>query len=420
MPDSMKRASLIFVALVILVALVAGPMAIAETGPRAGEYHIRIPFIEGGPPIGQLALQFRSFANGLRDVTGIKHAGDERLFVAQRDGRIFIVEPDGAVQDEPFLDIRDRVKDKFWEQGLLGLAFPADYGDSGVFYVSYAADPGAPINAPLVLSRFTTDPVADGPVDTDTEQVLLTIPHSEDFHYGGDLQFGPDSYLYMSTGDSGFLGTAGEIPNALNGANLLGKILRLDVDPIHGDSFTVPPDNPFVGNPGFRNEIWHYGLRNPWRISFDPWTGDLFVADVGLGRQEEVNRIAAGVSGLSLGWPCYEGTDPRPSWDVCSTITQHTPPIYSYSHGVDHCSIIGGYTYYGTAMPAFRGRYLFADLCSGTVWALSGRVAAEVQVFEAGRRADGAWTTFGVDRDGELYLGQYQGAETVFRLANDG
>ncbi len=399
-----------------LMALMVGLVSAAA----AGEHAIHIPLVRGGPPVpdGPLALELRPFAVGLRDVTSIKHAGDERLFATQRDGRIFIIQPDGTVLPEPFLDIRDDMETNFWEQGLLGLAFAPDFADSGVFYVSYAANPDGPTVPPLVLARFTADPASNGPVDPATRQILLTIPHPMDLHYGGDLQFGADGYLYMASGDGELVSGPTEHPNALRGWNLLGKILRLDVDPAHGDSYAIPPDNPFVGNPNYLNEIWLYGLRNPWRISFDRLNGDLYVADVGLTRWEEVNRIAPGVAGISLGWPCYQGNAPGPSPDGCGSAGDHTFPIYAYAHAqADRpCSIIGGYVYRGREMPAFTGRYLFADLCTGALWALGEKPGGEVEVVEVGRFPGVLWTTFGEDINGELYLGEFAGSERVFRL----
>lgn len=403
--------------LVGLLTLLAGVAGAAKAGSAAGAGVIHIPVVAGGPrPSSSLKVDVRPFAGGLKDVTSIKHAGDDRLFVTQRDGRIFVIGPDGTVSPEAFLDIRDLVERGFWEQGLLGLAFAPDYATSGVFYVTYSAKPDVGLNAPLVLARYKVDPAGDGPVDTATGEVLLSIPHPREFHYGGDLQFGPDGYLYMASGDGELVtGPQGD-PNALRGWNLLGKILRLDVDPAHSAAYAIPPDNPFVGNDDWRDEIWLYGLRNPWRISFDQQTGDLYIADVGLTRHEEINRIPPGVSGRSLGWPCYQGPEPATTLDGCGDSDDHLFPLYSYPHTTGGCSVIGGYVYRGREMPAFAGRYLFADLCTGAVLALGPDPQGEVEAVEAGRFPGRGWTTFGEDARGELYLGEYQGSDTVFRL----
>lgn len=408
-----------FLLIAIVLVVVLGGAARAAAEIRSATAVVHLPLVAGPPPVieppGDPTVDVRPFATGLQDVTSITHAGDERLFAAQRDGRIYIIQPDGSVLPEPFLDIRNAVERDFWEQGLLGLAFAPDYATSGIFYVTYAAndDPFEP--APLVVARYTAAPNGNGPVDPATEQRLLVIPRDKDLHYGGDLTFGPDGYLYISAGDGNQIGGPVENPSAQRGWNLLGKILRIDVDPAHG-LYAIPPDNPFVGDDDWRDEIWLYGLRNPWRISFDNATGELYIADVGLTRWEEVNRVPAGESGLSLGWPCYQGDATGPSPAGCGGRDDHLFPIHAYPRDEGRCSVIGGKVYQGAAMPELRGRYLFADLCLGAIWALRDTAPDEVEVIEIGRFPGRAWTTFGEDAAGELYLGEFEGAETVWRL----
>jgi glucose/arabinose dehydrogenase len=361
------------------------------------------------PPVAD-AIRLEPFATGIPGITNLVQTPDGRLFAATVEGLVHEIDAGGRVRDTPFLDIRDRVAAAHMEQGLLGLAFHPDFAANGQFYVYYSevADGGA---APGVLARYRAPD--GGPADPATGARLLIIPHDEPIHYGGALQFGPDGYLYLASGSGRHASSDRPSPaNAQNGANLLGKILRLDVD--GGTPYAIPPDNPFAGDPRVRDEIWHMGLRNPWRISFDRATGDLYVADVGLERYEEVNAVPAGVGGLNFGWPCFEGFAAGPGSGDCGPAAGYTFPLYAYDHGGGRCAITGGYVYRGQTLPWLAGRYLFADLCSGDIWSLwrqDGETRAAMLNPDVKRR----WTTFGEGINGELYVADFVDG-TIFRI----
>ncbi len=338
-------------------------------------------------------------ARGLSNPVSIANAGDDRLFVVEQRGTIRIVR-DGQVLEQPFLDVTDRVRSG-GEQGLLGLAFPPDFADSGRFYVYYTD-----LNGDSVLSRFVADGDAADPA---SEQVLLTQVQPYANHNGGQLAFGPDGYLYLGLGDGG----SGGDPHG-NGQDLgtiLAKLLRLDVS---GDSAVAPDDNPFVGQQGARPEIWAYGLRNPWRFSFDRETGDLYIADVGQNAFEEVNLQPAGSQGgENYGWSVMEAEScysPRSGCDTSGKVL----PIISYPHSRDWgASISGGYVYRGTALPELEGAYVFADYVSGRIWRAD-RDGDEWNVtllLETGFNV----STFGEDADGELYVADHGGG-VIYRL----
>lgn len=312
--------------------------------------------------------------------------GSGRLFVIEKAGRIRIIENDQLLET-PFLDITDRVGSEGNEQGLLGLAFHPGYSENGRFFVNYTDR-----NGDTVLARFqvSSDPNL---VDPNSEVPLLGIDQPYRNHNGGGLAFGPDGYLYAGLGDGGSQGDPHE--NAENTNVLLGKILRLDVD--SAEPYAVPADNPFG------NEVWAYGLRNPWRFSFDRSTGDLYIGDVGASNWEEIDFLPAGSpGGANFGWDHregahdYEGGGPEGMID----------PVAEYSHPEGGCSVTGGYVYRGS-MPEWNGIYLYADYCTGMIWGL-------LQV-------DGGWqtqllfdmqvtiTSFGQDGSGELYLASDNG-----------
>jgi len=292
---------------------------------------------------------------------------------------------DDAEEPSVFLDIRSRIiKNPGQEEGLLGLAFSPDYAASGKFYVYFSA--GDPRRQ--VISRF----VASGDhADASTEHVLLEIADPYPNHNGGAMAFGADGYLYLGEGDGG---SAGD-PNG-NGQNtdaLLGKILRIDVS---GTDYAIPPDNPFAGGGG-RGEVYAYGLRNPWRIAFDPVTNELWAGDVGQNKWEEIDRI---VKGGNYGWNVMEGNHCYKPSSGCDT-SGLIPPRAEYSHD-EGCSVTGGYVYRGKAMRELQGWYLYSDYCSGRVWALNTAddASAPVELFNSKKPV----TSFAQDADGELYL----------------
>ena len=351
-----------------------------------------------------LELELVQFASGLSQPLSIAHAGDARLFVVEKAGRIRIVRPDGTVDPVPYLDITGRVDDSGGEMGLLGLAFHPHYGSNGYFYVNYTTTADGPRRTHISRFAVSADPDVADPL---SEDVLLTVDQPATNHNAGDIHFGPDGFLYIPLGDGGSSGTAQDM------GTVLGKILRLDVDMSSGGvaecygsgsgHYTVPAGNPFADGPsGGCDEIWAAGLRNPWRLSFDRDTGDLYLGDVGQSRWEEIDLQPAGSGGgENYGWPCYEGSHEY-SLAGCGPSSSYTFPIFEYSHS-DGCSVTGGHVYRGSAYPPMVGRYLLADYCSGHLWDL----ARTETGWQATKHTDvGSFgiVAFGEDVGGELYV----------------
>lgn len=336
-------------------------------------------------------VEFIPFTAGLSGPTAIENAGDVRLFVTEKQGRIQIVRNDGSIDPVPFLDITDRVLSSGGEQGLLGLAFHPLYPSNGYFYVNYTD-----LNGDTVVSRFTISPDPDL-ADPASEQILLGFAQPYSNHNGGDLAFGPDGYLYISTGDGG---SGGDPQNyAQNPLTLLGKILRIDVDA--GSPYGIPADNPFVSDPGVLDEIWALGLRNPWRFAFDSVTGDFWIADVGQSVSEEINfQPAASSGGENYGWRCYEGTFPY-NTTGCNPPENYVFPVFEFLHP-DHCSVTGGVVYRGTNYPELDGHYFFTDYCSGNLWSLSPDGQGGWTVHDYGMFSSFI-SSFGIDFNGEIY-----------------
>ena len=349
------------------------------------------------------AVELRQVAAGLPElVTDIQQpGGDPRLFVLERAGRIRIVE-NGALAEEPFLDIRPRVASG-GERGLLGLAFPPGFAGKQYFYVNYTDRQGD-----TTISRFRV--TADrNRADAASEQVLLRIRQPFSNHNGGQIRFGPDGFLYVGMGDGGSGGDPQN--NAQNPRSPLGKMLRYDSES-DLSQLRVPPSNPFAGNPAYEPAVWALGLRNPWRFSFDRDTGEQWIADVGQNRAEEVNVQPAGQGGQNYGWNPMEGL--RCFLPGCNPAA-YTLPVHEYERA-DGCSVTGGFVYRGAAIPALRGQYVYGDFCSGRVWTL--RREAGRWVNQLLLRIEENITTFGEDGQGELYLGTGGGA--VFRFAAAG
>jgi len=317
--------------------------------------------------------------------------GSDRLFIVEKMGDIRIYE-NGQLLAAPFLDITDRVNMNGNEMGLLGLAFHPDYESNGYFYVNYTGEGGH-----TRISRFQA---SGNSADKNSETVLLVIEQPYENHNGGALAFGSDGYLYAALGDGG----AGGDPhkNGQNTASLLGKILRLDVN--NGDPYSIPADNPFG------SEVWAYGLRNPWRISFDRMTGDLWIGDVGQNEWEEIDYLPVSWgSGANFGWSVMEGNHAYDSEPQSGMLL----PAMEYSHAEGGCSVTGGYVYRGT-IPEWNGVYLYGDYCSGKVWALTlvnGQWQSQV-MFETGVTI----TSFGLDEAGEIYLASDSGS--IYRLTS--
>jgi glucose/arabinose dehydrogenase len=376
---------------------------------------------------------------GNETVVVITHAGDQRLFIATQSGLIFVVQRDpqtrAVLNKSIFLDLTTKVSQSF-EEGLLGLVFHPNHTQNGYFYVAYTAWGTGEIT--LARYAISSDPNV---ADPNTRLIMMEItkppnppgqptPYSP-VHNAGDLHFGLDEYLYMATGDGGPdpyvdpIRPGDRYNNAQRTNVLLGKILRIDVNsqaPLPpdcgGQGYTIPADNPFVqGTADSCDEIWSYGWRNPWRFSIDALTGDMYIADVGEGYQEEVNFEPAGLSGRNYGWHCFEGTyDHRGAshlQDHCDEPLQnYTFPVFQYDR-TQGFSVIGGFVYRGFEQSLLRGKYLFADFGSRNIWAMTaGLPNAVPQVLPAtidvpGGRELPQWTAFGRDAYGELFLGGY-------------
>lgn len=342
-------------------------------------------------------IGFEPVAEGFNQPVDITHANDGTgvLYVAEKPGTVRMIVESERVE-QPFLDISDRVGSSGYEQGLLGIAFPPDYADSRVFYAYYTNHRDY-----TVVSRFN---VADNNIaDPDSEQVILEQEQPYANHNGGQIRFGPDGYLYIALGDGGSGGDPLGAGQRLD--TWLGKILRIDVDPNfvpEGERYAIPEDNPFVDDDAALSEIYAYGLRNPWRFSFDAETGDMLIADVGQNMIEEINLLTVGTDeALNFGWNTMEGSSCFLEAN-CDT-SGLTMPILEYPHSDNSCSVTGGAVYYGANLPDLYGTYIFGDFCSGHVW-------------QGTRGDDGTWTmsqpvlsglaisSFGVDEQGEVYV----------------
>ena len=330
--------------------------------------------------------------------------GDQdRIFVVEQTGRIRVVRNE-ALLTRPFLDLRTAVSGGY-EQGLLGLAFHPQYAANGRFFVHFTNTSGDTRIVRYVVS--STDPDS---ADRATADTILMQNQPFDNHNGGWIAFGPDGYLYVALGDGGSGGDPQGNGQRLN--TLLGKILRLDVNGATG--YAIPPDNPFVGTTGARGEIWAYGLRNPWRASFDRATGDLYIGDVGQNSWEEVS-VQDGQSGggENYGWRIMEGT--RCYNAATCSMADLVLPVYEYPTG-DCGAVTGGYVYRGSAVPAIQGHYFFADFCQGFVlsFRMQNGAAVDVRDWTSALGDPGDVSSFGEDARGELYLTSLSGA--VYRF----
>ena len=345
-------------------------------------------------PDGPVPVGLQEVASGLAFPLYLTApAGDPRLFIVEKGGTIRIVQ-NGALLPTPFLDFSAKVSTG-GEQGLLGLAFDPQYASTGRFVVHYTDLAG---DTRVSLLRVSLDPNVADPA---SELPILAVDQPFTNHNGGQVLFGPDGYLYVMLGDGGSAGDPGDSGQSL--ADLLGSILR--IQPLEGGGYAVPPDNPFVGMPNVRPEIWSYGLRNPWRVDLDPVTGDLYVADVGQGKWEEVSvsTAAAGAGrGVNFGWRIMEGPEcfnPSP----CDQSGLELP-VVSYDHG-QGCSITGGFVYRGSAIPALQGHYFYSDFCAGFVRSFRLQDGAAVDQFRWPTLAPGPNIPgFGRDAAGELYI----------------
>jgi glucose/arabinose dehydrogenase len=340
-------------------------------------------------------------------------SGSSKLYVVEKRGTVRVI--DGTtVQSAFFLDIQTQVMNS-GERGLLGMAFHPNYPDSPYVYVNYV------INATITnrISRFTVNTETDDAIEG-SQLILFEVTGVQSNHKAGDLAFGPDGYLYIGTGDGGGGGDPSETGQNLE--TLLGKILRIDVNTTTGNlNYGIPPTNPFVGIAGL-DEIWAYGIRNPWRISFDRATGDLWIADVGQNLWEEIDYVPAGTpGGINFGWDCYEGTNVFESAG-CGSIV-HYEPIYEFPHSCNQCpsgaSVTGGFVYRGEQYPLLQGWYIFVDYISNWIWLIqpdAGGGAPDVVTVQGNSMINDV-VAFGEGDNGELYATSLQG--TIYKVTEE-
>lgn len=338
------------------------------------------------------AFAWSHYVGGLSAPIDIQNAGDDRLFVVEQSGLIRILR-EGELSPEPFLDIRDRVDASASERGLLGLAFHPDYQDNGLLFVNYTGEEGT-----TFIARFVVGEDPDR-ADPSSETVLLEVAQPYRNHNGGGLAFGPEGYLYIGLGDGGSAGDPHGNGQRLD--TLLGKLLRLDVD--SAAPYAIPSDNPFASGGG-RPEIWAYGLRNPWRFSFDTATGELFIGDVGQGDWEEIDWQYPGTPApVNYGWNFREGAHDFRGGDAPDLVD----PIAEYSHA-QGCSVTGGVVARDPGLPEWQGVYLYGDYCSGRIWGLlqGGDGWQNELLFETPFRI----SSFGVDHKGSVFVADHAGA----------
>lgn len=323
--------------------------------------------------------------------------GTNRIFVAEQGGSIKVFPNDETTQaSTTFLDLENRIVST-GELGLLGFAFHPNYSSNGFFYVTYT-----PTEDMALVSRFQVSGASEDIADIASETILLRIPQPETNHNGGQLAFGPDGYLYIASGDGG--GGGDPQDNAQNLENLLGAILRIDVDGSGPESnYGIPLDNPFINMENARAEIYAYGLRNPWRFSFDTQTNSIWAADVGQGELEEINIIE---NGGNYGWNILEGTScfSAENCDSSNTIA----PIFEYNHDANDRSITGGYIYRGEEVSSLKGYYIYGDFISGRIWALDSNLNGNPDnqlLVESGLNI----SSFGTDANNEIYVCSFDG-----------
>jgi glucose/arabinose dehydrogenase len=376
------------VAASLALGAAALPSATAAEAPRAAASGVRpaavvpaavsVSFLRRGVGFGQTVL-----VTSANDGTG-------RLFFVDRVGRVLSWVP-GQPRARLYLDLRSRVNSAGGEQGLLGLAFYNDFKRVPLLWVSYTNSSGA-----LQVSRFLLSSYAASAVSPSLEKHVIAIPHpTYSNHNAGMIAFGKDGYFYISTGDGG--GAGDPFDNAQNLVSLSGKILRVNASKACGSTlYCIPADNPFVGNSSARKEIWHYGLRNPWRFSFDPVTGAMWIGDVGQDRYEEVDASSMGTKGRDFGWSCREA---NAIYDAsrCRAIT-YTPPVAVVAHPAAE-ALIGGVVYRRIPANPLYGRYLFGDYITGTLWTIPTPSGGTPAV--AGHLS--SVTSFGVDQNGAIW-----------------
>lgn len=346
----------------------------------------------------QVNLSLNLVSNKFGSIVDIANAGDNRLFIVEQSGMIKVISAGDEIQTQPFLDIRTKVN---WsgEMGLLGLAFHPNFHQNGYFFINYIDK-----NQNTVVARYRKSQTDTTVADTTSATTILTFAQPYTNHNGGDLNFGSDGYLYISSGDGGSGGDP--LDMGQNTTTLLGKILRIDVN--GALPYVIPVGNPFAdGVGGNADEIWSLGWRNPWRFSFDRQNGDMWIADVGQNIYEEIDLEPAGsLGGKNYGWRCYEGNH---AYNLANCLAQsaYTFPVYEYAHS-EGCSVTGGYVYRGNSFPNLQGRYIYADFCNGKVWSLKKNESNWVNelLFQ---NSTARISTFGESVNGELFVGDISG-----------
>jgi glucose/arabinose dehydrogenase len=359
------------------------------------------------PPPPTLQVELVPVASGFTNPLDIQQPNDGsgRLFVVEQGGRIKIIQSNGQVPGTPYLDISSKLSSGSGEEGLLGLAFHPDFNLNGCFYVNYTT---TQLTGSLqtVIAEYRASPPGANTVSPTSEIRLFTVDQPEDNHNGGGLAFGKDGHLYIALGDGGGGGDQhGTIGNGQNLSTRLGKILRIHVD--CSGTYSIPSGNPFAGQASPTNEIWVYGLRNPFRFSFDSASGNLWIGDVGQSSFEEVDRLTPQQGGANLGWRCKEGThDFNMSTSNCQT-AMFTDPIFDYDHSQGDATVIGGYVYHGSNIPGLAGNYVFGDFISGRIWSLAQNTQGQwVRTFLV-NAGGGDLASFGQGQSGELYVARY-------------
>lgn len=359
--------------------------------------------ISGSDPVYAVKDAYHNLS--FEDPVVFTYADDDptKVYVVERTGKIkFFGNSSDAETAMVFLDISTKIDTSYIEKGLLGLVFHPDFKENGYFYVNYTT------SGSTVIARYSTYPGNPDFGDPSSERILLTFSQPFKNHKGGQLEFGPDGCLYIATGDGGSAGDP--YNNAQNLKSYLGKILRIDVNKEDGGKeYGIPADNPFAGNKeGYLEEIYAYGLRNPWRFSFDRERNLLWAGDVGQDTREEVDIIE---KGKNYGWRIMEGTlEFKPSTEV--SIDSLTPPVWDYGRSEGGC-IIGGYAYYGSSLSSLRGFYIYGDYISGRIWALKFDENNEPLNREL-IKTDLEISSFGEDADHELYIVDFKGK--IYRL----
>lgn len=345
-------------------------------------------------------ISTQQFSTGYTRISTLANCGDNRLFVVEQDGKISFCDLNGTKHPNAFLDIDALVKSSGNEQGLLGLAFHPQYKQNGYFFVDYINNSNN-----TVVARYSVNPNDSTQADPNSALIILTITQPYSNHNGGDLHFGPDGYLYISTGDGGSAGDPGN--RAQNPLERLGKMLRIDVDNASSSQpYVVPPTNPFVALSSHLPELWSLGLRNPWRFSFDRLTGDMWIGDVGQNVYEEVDfQPANSPGGENYGWRCYEGLNHAYNTTGCQPASSYVAPVFEYSHTGGSCSITGGYVYRGNVYADLYGKYIVCDYCSGKFWLLTPNGTGGFTSTADADLMDYNFGCMGEDLNGEIYLG---------------